>query len=1428
MAQGTAPSVQQAGGVSERLARAEQLIDQRLEETRKRVKTTDIAVSLFLLALGVCAYLLVAAVVDHWAMPLAVWLDELLLPEGTRALSHLLPAVGLFEQPAPLGSGGLSAAGRLAMWLVLVGAVAVLVVRRLLPVVLFRINPVFAAYTIEQSRPSLKNSLINLLLLRREKDEFVRDDLARRVFEGLEFRTAGELVHVSPDAAVDRSRLIRLGYGLVAVVALLCLYLIFSPKNPIVSMRRVMWPWAELQAPTRVTIRQVDPGDTVAYQGDTLLVSAEVRGLKADESPTLYFTTVDRQTVGEAVPMAPAGTYRFQCELPPGKLGLSQSLEYFISAGDAITRTYSVEVQVPLSIAVERIDYQYPAYTGKAAETVEGTGDIKALEGTEVTLHARANQPIEKASIELNCDSRNARRMESRGQSARVAFFLRMNPQEPTQPEYTSYHLRFVDPQGRENRRPIRYRIEVLPDLPPEVRIVTDLPEEIRLPRNGYLDVALRAEDPDFGLRKVGIRAQCQDKTLPVPPLLDIPRYEKAHRGPLEGTCRIEPARLGLQVGDKVVFWAEAEDNRELATGPAPNRAETEKRLIVIVPDESPKKPPPGQPAGGKKPDQGPRMPNQPPKPGQPAQPPEPPNESEPPGDQDQPQPPAPRPQQPTQQPQEAQDSPDRDPRSPDAKTKPQSHDGNATDSPSEQLGSGEQSQAKGEAGAKQHGSRSQGETKDHPAAEPAGHSQDPSGAGQQPSAPGQEQAPAQAPSGGDQEQRAGQQQKPAGSQRPRQPVNSRTNPGDAIEEILRHKQQQSHEQPSPAGQDSQVGQAPPDSRRLPSAKPSPSAKEQSSEETAHPDQRSPTHTPPPSTRVKPGSAPSDRQVGSGEKEKSSASQERPQGPPEGPEKSGQPDMSVKQPSPEKESAGDAESKVGEASQPGMERTASPAEDSRSAKPPRAEPSKSGQTPPEQPQPTGSEKPPTGQEAAPAAKPAGSEKPSASKDSSGTETPAEPGKLGPAPKPQATEKQKPASGEKQTGSAEEKPQSFEGAQPAAKPESLQEPSDAPKSRPAEIPQSPEKPSAPKDPSVKPVPHEPGCTCDTCRGGGGAGKPGQSAQAPPLPQEANQPRPAESKPAMSPAAKEAPAADAPQSPSTSAKQSRSKGQDAGDRSGGGKQGGGQGAQEQGPGMAGSQSDADQGADTAPQPGQGPTGSKPGEQASADKSPGKPTPEQAGQAAQNADQGPGKPGGEPAAGSAKPTEPTQGKPPADEPSASPAGQPGDSAAPGHSPGGTPGGKTGGGAQNPQGGGLPGKGEPPPTAEATQPQADDPILEYTRRQTNLALRHLEEEASKERSDLLERLGWTPQQAREFIEWYRKLEQAATKATPEGQAARRERDAWLKSLGLRPRGTELRGGTTPADKLQNLKDPGRIAPPPKWRSQFRAFTEGLGSQQP
>ena len=380
-----------------------------------------------------------------------------------------------------------------------------LVLRRtLLPAILRPINPVYAAQTIEQSRPSLKNSLINFLLLRQHRSEVLPV-----VYEGLEYRAASDLARVPVETAVDRSRVVRFGTAFAVVLLLVGLYIVFlSPKNLFTSFERLMFPWADIAPPTRVSIANVQPGDASQFYGDFVAASADVTGLRRGEGVMLYFTTADGQSVDEGVPLTPPDQgYRWQCVLPPGSAGLQQDLSYRLAAGDCRTPVYHIHTEFNPVIVVDRVDYHYPPYTGIPDRSVDREGDLRAIEGTKVTIHASANQPIDRAEIDLDCTGLPGVRMQVEGTTATAQIVLRMKPSEPTRPEYQSYQLRFADTHKRKNREPIRHRIEVLRDLPPEVQIVAPAVEKVQVPENGQVEIRVRASDPDFGFRRVALVA---------------------------------------------------------------------------------------------------------------------------------------------------------------------------------------------------------------------------------------------------------------------------------------------------------------------------------------------------------------------------------------------------------------------------------------------------------------------------------------------------------------------------------------------------------------------------------------------------------------------------------------------------------------------------------------------------------------------------------------------------------------------------------------------------------------------------------------------------------------------------------------------------------------------------------------------------------
>ncbi len=529
-------------------------IDEKIESTRRAVKVVDLATALVELAVSVLLFLLMAVVIEHWFVP-----------------------------------GGFPLFVRATLFAVLVVGAGYFAYQRLWPLCIRAINPVYAAQTIEHSTPTLKNGLINLLLFRQHRQE-----IPDAVYRTLEEQAAHGLTRAPVDTAVDRTELIRLGYVLIAIVAVGALYKVFSPKDPFVAVERVLMPWADIVPASRVTISEVTPGSVTISRGEYLDVSAEVRGLSEEDTVVLRYTTEDGQIVDRTIPLQRnADGLQYTGRLADDSAtnsasagaGITRNLKYRLEAGDARTRNYTVQVVPAASILVERIDYHYPPYTGFVDNSVDGVGDIRAIEGTRVTIHARANGPIREANVDFEADGRPDLKMTSTDQQAQAAFDLALRDDRQT-PTHASYVLRFTNDEGRTNRIPVKHSINVEPDLMPEA--------EIRQPREKLRDVRLdeqvtievEARDPDFALQAVRLRGQVMGSDAVNELLL-----KSEQRGRFNGRFMLLPSAHGLKAGDVLEYWAEADDNRT----PKANTVATEHKTLRIVSPNPAQQPPPDQ-----------------------------------------------------------------------------------------------------------------------------------------------------------------------------------------------------------------------------------------------------------------------------------------------------------------------------------------------------------------------------------------------------------------------------------------------------------------------------------------------------------------------------------------------------------------------------------------------------------------------------------------------------------------------------------------------------------------------------------------------------------------------------------------------------------------------------------------------------------------
>ena len=123
--------------------------------------------------------------------------------------------------------------------------------------------------------------------------------------------------------------------------------------------------------------------------------------------------------------------------------------------------------------------------------------------------------------------------MSTNQHAATGVFRLRLAA-DRTSAEHSSYQLRFRSRSENSSQRTpvidesLTHRIEVLPDLAPEVAIELPEADSERMPSRAAMRIRVRAIDPDYALSKVAVETRpegsglIQDKVLWQPDATEI------------------------------------------------------------------------------------------------------------------------------------------------------------------------------------------------------------------------------------------------------------------------------------------------------------------------------------------------------------------------------------------------------------------------------------------------------------------------------------------------------------------------------------------------------------------------------------------------------------------------------------------------------------------------------------------------------------------------------------------------------------------------------------------------------------------------------------------------------------------------------------------------------------------------------------------
>ncbi len=421
------------------------------------------------------------------------------------------------------------------------------------------------AVLVERRFPGLRDRLISTVQLGRVPDVA---PLSQEMVDRLAADTLAETAGLRfPEVASARQPVLW-ALAALAALAAACTYTLLFPANAAIFAYRFFDPTSSVEWPRRTQLSLLaydKDGHQLAAEENTLHVpkgedlNLLVRASRCSGAiwrPPRRITVHYRYAAGgprtRSVAMGDDATSRTRFDT------VAEPFSFHVTADDAATPTYRVDVRNRPRIEDLRITITAPAYTGEPERVqADGRGAIAALSGSVARVELSSTKPISEAP--------GSAAIVIEGQPPTPLAFIKDKggKPEPTRLEGSftlragqkEYAIALTDTDGLSNSPPAVYRLDIRPDREPIVKLPQPGASKKVTPR-AIVPIRLTAED-DYGVTRSRFLFQRGEKDEPVArPFAD--QKQPAKR--VEEGCEWDLTALALKERDVLRVWGEAED----------------------------------------------------------------------------------------------------------------------------------------------------------------------------------------------------------------------------------------------------------------------------------------------------------------------------------------------------------------------------------------------------------------------------------------------------------------------------------------------------------------------------------------------------------------------------------------------------------------------------------------------------------------------------------------------------------------------------------------------------------------------------------------------------------------------------------------------------------------------------------------------------
>ena len=328
---------------------------------------------------------------------------------------------------------------------------------------------------------------------------------------------------------------------------------------------------SSVPVPRKTRIRVPD-GDRVVGRGDTVRLEAFVEGIiPAQGKVEVKFRS--RRTQEFPLEQNRENRVNFARTLE----NIQDDFTYRFHLGDGVSQTFNVKAVPRPTVASIECEQEYPAYAGfpKAKRSL---GDLSLLAGSVLRLKVTATKDLQRAEIKLVGIETN--------------LPMRVVPERPREMTgefhvpakgLTGFQIQMLDSENMESRDSAVYRVDILPDKAPVVRITYPDRKEELLTRQATMLVGFDASD-DFQISKVRLKYKTDAADAGAEKFIEMEMGgESLQRLRRRYEWKLPESLPGLEEGSQIEYWLEAEDNNNV-TGPGVGA--TDHQLAKIVSPE--------------------------------------------------------------------------------------------------------------------------------------------------------------------------------------------------------------------------------------------------------------------------------------------------------------------------------------------------------------------------------------------------------------------------------------------------------------------------------------------------------------------------------------------------------------------------------------------------------------------------------------------------------------------------------------------------------------------------------------------------------------------------------------------------------------------------------------------------------------------------